>query len=125
MRSFYHKDMMGKLINPGDIVVWGSPRQGYGMRIAMVESFTPRQVWIVLVETGERKRCFHHHLLVITAQIKDNETNGAMVDIEMPLDGKDIPRTGNNPGQSARSWFAANGIDIKEYLEGLEDEPSE
>jgi hypothetical protein len=121
MRSFYHKDMMGKLINPGDFVVWASKRQGYGMRIALVERFTARQVWIKIVETGELRRCFHHHLLVITAQIKDNETNGTMVEIDLPAEGFDTNRIGMQPGQSARSWFANNGIDIAKYLADLKE----
>jgi hypothetical protein len=121
MRQLYHRDMVGKLLNNGDYVAWASPRQGYGMRIAKVESFTPRMVWIILVETGERKRCRNHHLLVITKQLLDNRENGTEVDLDLPAEGRDLRTAGMVAGQSARSWFESNGIDIDAYLEELEE----
>ena len=118
MRSIYHKDIVGKLLNKGDYVIWASSRQGYGMRLAKVDDFTPRQVWIIILETGERKRCFHHHLFCVTDQLAANELSGTGVELDIPAEGRDLLSKGMTPGQSARSWFEANGIDVDEYIKG-------
>ena len=117
--NLLHKDMLGKMIQKGDYALWGSPRQGYYMRLVKIESFTNKQAWFTVMETGVRKRGFPHHLAVITAQLQDNRTNGTGVEFDIPVEGIDYASRGMKPGQSASSWLMANGVSKEELGHGF------
>lgn len=127
MRNIYLKDMVGKLLNQGDYCIWGSPRQGYGLRLVKVDSFTPQMVYIQVI--GETRlgsdrltRVQPHHLMVVTDQLIANENGGAAVELDHPVEGRDINVGTMQPGQTASSWFAARGVTPEEFIKTLQGE---
>ncbi|WPH64694.1 hypothetical protein [Vibrio phage vB_VpaP_SJSY21] len=124
MRNIYLKDMVGKLLNQGDYCIWGSLRQGYGLRLVKVDRFTPQMVYVQVI--GETRngsdrvtRVLPHHLMVVTDQLIANENNGTAVDLDIPAQGRDINVGTMQAGQSAQSWFTARGVTVDEFLQVL------
>ena len=122
MRNIYLKDMVGKLINSGDYCIWGSPRQGYGLRLVKVDRFTPQMVYVQVIgetQLGSDRvtRVLPHHLMVVTDQLIANEQNGTGVDLDIPVQGRDVFVGSMTPGQTASSYFTARGVTPEELIE--------